>query len=135
MPVIVCVFPLLVCPYAKMLELTPLTTERATSLIPSSYTCFVLHFSPNTLSKVYVSIDRGRCSAWPLFLNLMVLVETHSQSDTSCLALSLSFKGLTLIETKILSSSAFESAKFPRSSLASAMDGLSLVFTIHEKRT
>lgn len=82
-PLMVYVFPLLVCPYAKMLageiihplkipqvevvkeykkienkdkkiysQLIPLRTERAISLAPSSYTCFVGQFCPNTLSII-----------------------------------------------------------------------------------
>lgn len=85
-PVIVYVFPLLVCPYANILaeknmylfymldhnirrkhehvrergvlylQLIPLTTERATSLALSSYTCLVLISHPNTLSFIPAKI-------------------------------------------------------------------------------
>ena len=33
-------------------QLIPLTTERAISLAPSSYTCFVEQFCPNTVSII-----------------------------------------------------------------------------------
>ncbi|KAE8057199.1 hypothetical protein FH972_013908 [Carpinus fangiana] len=49
-----------------------------------------------------------------LCLNLMEFPLTHSQSDASFLKISFSFKGLTLTETKILSSWPFDPGVPPR---------------------
>lgn len=48
-----------------------------------------------------------------LLLNIMVVLLMHSQSQTSFLAISFSFKGLILIDTKILSSWPLDPCKSP----------------------
>lgn len=90
------VLPELVCPYAKMVPLNPsvalLTIEEACC----SYTCFVVHFSPNTWSYAHFDFSSGKPVYWSISLSSAPFCR-HTISLPS--SRSLRLRGLTRTPT------------------------------------